>query len=40
MPLHLAAENGYLYIVNVLVGKRLAVNAANSDQVRTGLERS
>jgi ankyrin repeat protein len=40
MPLHFAAQNGHLDIVNVLVGKRLDVNAVNSDQVKTGLERS
>jgi hypothetical protein len=40
MPLHLATQNGYLDIVNVLIGKRLDVNAVNSDQVRTGVERS
>jgi ankyrin repeat protein len=37
MPLHFATENGYLDIVNFLVGKRLDVNAANSDQGRTCL---
>ena len=36
-PLHLAAENGYPGIVNVLIEKRLDVNAENSDQVRPSL---
>jgi len=36
-PLHLAAENGYPGIVNVLIEKRLDVNAENSDQLRPSL---